>query len=504
MKLYNSIVSWIIKKRIHQIDLFINYPFEVQSELRTSLIDKAKNTEFGRKHGFKMIQSYDDFKNAIPLNHYEDLVDYITRMRSGEQNILWPSDIKWFAKSSGTTNDKSKYIPVSTESLEDCHYKGGKDLLSIYCNNYKAKNIFDGKSLMLGGTHQMSPLSNSMHEGDLSAIIMENLPFWVQLQRSPDMRIAKLSEWETKIDKMAEQAIQENISSMSGVPSWAQVFAKKVLEKTGKQNLNQVWPNFELYMHGGVSFEPYRKNFQTLFPNSINYLETYNASEGFIGIQDQPNRKDLLLMLDYGIYYEFIPLEEYGKTDCITLELDQIECNIDYVLVLSTNAGLWRYIIGDTIRFTQTKPYRFIISGRTKQYINAFGEELMVHNAEQAMQQACKLSNCEVIDFTAAPMHLKDENHAYHEWLIEFRIMPKDINHFTYQLDNALKSINSDYEAKRYNNMILKMPVVHIAKHKLFFIWMKKLGKLGGQNKVPRLSNDRKYLDQLLKINTQI
>lgn len=503
MNLYNSFVSWIIKKRIHQIDLFINYPIEVQGELRQSLIDKAKNTEFGVKHNFSAINNYESFKKQIPLHQYEDIEPYITKMRSGTQNVLWPTEIKWFAKSSGTTNDKSKYIPVSKESLEDCHYKGGKDLLSIYCNNFSSKNIFDGKSLMLGGTHQMSPLSDSMHEGDLSAIIMENLPFWVQIQRSPAMEIAKLSEWETKIDKMADQAIQEDISSMSGVPSWALVFANKVLEKTGKKNLHEVWPNFELYMHGGVSFAPYKKNFEKLFPQGINYLETYNASEGFIGLQDHPNKRDMLLMLDYGIYYEFIPLEEIHKPVPKTLELHEVEKDKDYALVLSTNAGLWRYQIGDTIRFTQLHPYRFIISGRTKQYINAFGEELMVHNAESAIEQACKLSHCEVLDFTAAPKHIEGEEKAYHEWIIEFRTTPKDINHFTYQLDNALKSLNSDYEAKRYNSMILTEPKVHIAKEGLFFNWMKARGKLGGQNKVPRLSNERKYLEELLNYNNK-
>lgn len=501
MKLYNSLVSWIIKKRIHQIDLFINYPIEVQSELRQSLVETAKNTEFGIKHNFSDIKSYQDFKTAIPLHDYEDLASYINKMRAGEQNILWPTEIKWFAKSSGTTNDKSKYIPVSKESLEDCHYKGGKDLLSIYCNNFAAKNIFEGKSLMLGGTHQMSPLSDSMHEGDLSAIIMENLPFWVQLQRSPDMEIAKMTEWETKIDKMADQAIEEDISSMSGVPSWALVFAKRVLEKTGKSNLHEVWPNFELYMHGGVSFAPYKKNFEQLFPQGINYLETYNASEGFIGLQDQPEKKDLLLMLDYGIYYEFIPIEDIHKSNPKTLELHQVKKGKDYALVLSTNAGLWRYKIGDTIRFTQTQPYRFIISGRTKQYINAFGEELMVHNAETAMEQACKLSHSEVIDFTAAPKHIEGKQTAYHEWVIEFKVAPVDINHFTYQLDNALKSLNSDYEAKRYNNLILSEPKIHMAKPGLFFNWMKSRGKLGGQNKVPRLSNERKYIEELLNAN---
>jgi len=502
MKIYNSIVSWIIKKRIHHIELFINYPHEVQEELRLSLIDTAKNTEFGRAYDFNSIKNSKDFSERIPIHSYEALEPYIKRMRSGEENILWPTEIKWFAKSSGTTNNKSKFIPVSEEAIEECHYKGGKDLLSIYCNNYPVKNVFEGKTLMLGGSHEISPLSDSMHEGDLSAIIVENLPFWVQYQQSPDKEIALMSEWEKKIDLMTEQAIGEDISSLSGVPSWTLVFANKVLEKTGKSNLQEVWPNFELYMHGGINFEPYRKSFKKLFPKGVNYLETYNASEGFFGVQDQPNKKDMLLMLDYGIYYEFLPFTKELDKNAKTLSLSEVELHTDYALIISTNAGLWRYSIGDTIQFTQKKPYRFIISGRTKHHINAFGEELMIHNAEKALQQACKLTNTEVSEYTAAPMHLAEGQKAYHEWIIEFKEAPKDLSNFIYHFDNALKSTNSDYEAKRYKNMVLEEPRIHIAAKGLFFKWMKQKGKLGGQNKVPRLSNSREYLEELLKMNS--
>ena len=502
MKIYNSIVSWIIKKRIHHIELFINYPHEVQEELRLSLIDTAKNTEFGRAYDFNSIKNSKDFSERIPIHSYEAIEPYITRMRSGEENILWPTEIKWFAKSSGTTNNKSKFIPVSKEALEDCHYKGGKDLLSIYCNNYPVKNVFEGKTLMLGGSHEISALSDSMNEGDLSAIIVENLPFWVQYQQSPDKEIALMSQWEKKIELMVEQSIDEDISSLSGVPSWTLVFANKVLEKTGKENLQEVWPNFELYMHGGINFEPYRKSFQKLFPKGINYLETYNASEGFFGLQDQPNKKDMLLMLDYGVYYEFLPLENEADKNAKTLSLSEIELHTDYALIISTNAGLWRYSIGDTIQFTQKEPYRFIISGRTKHHINAFGEELMIHNAEKALQQACKLCKTEVTEYTAAPMHLTDGQKAYHEWIIEFKEAPKDLNNFIYHFDIALKSVNSDYEAKRYKNLILEEPKVHVAAKGLFFRWMKQKGRLGGQNKVPRLSNSREYLEELLAMNS--
>jgi len=501
MKIYNSIVSWIIKKRIHHIELFINFPHEVQGELRQYLIDSAKNTEFGKTYDFNSIKNSKDFCSQIPLHTYEDLEPYITRMRSGEQNILWHTEIKWFAKSSGTTSSKSKFIPVSKEGIEDCHYKGGKDLLSLYCNNFPIKNIFEGKSLMLGGSHSISTLSNKMHEGDLSAIIMENLPFWVLLQQSPAKEIALMDEWERKIDLMAVQAINEDISSISGIPSWALVFAEKVLEKTGKANLHEVWPNLELYMHGGINFEPYKKQFKKLFPRGINYLETYNASEGFFGIQDQPNSSELLLMLDYGIYYEFIPLEISSTKNPQTIGLDEVVLGKDYEMVITTNTGLWRYRIGDTIQFTNTKPYRFIISGRTKHFMNAFGEELMIHNAEKAMELACRNTEIEILEFTAAPKHITRNQRAYHEWLIEFKKEPKDLAGFTSKFDQALKSLNSDYEAKRHKDLILTSPKIHCAKKNLFFNWMKSKGKLGGQNKVPRLSNNREILEELLELN---
>jgi hypothetical protein len=501
MNIYNSIVSWIIKKRIHHIELFINYPHEVQNELRQHLIDSAKNTEFGKTYDFKSIKNSKDFCENIPLHSYEDLEPYITRMRSGEQNILWHSEIKWFAKSSGTTRSKSKFIPISNESIEYCHYRGGKDLLSIYCNNFPAKNVFEGKSLMLGGSHSISTLSNKMHEGDLSAIIMENLPFWVQLQQSPDKEIALMDEWEKKIDLMADQAINENISSISGIPSWALVFAERVLKKTGKSNLHEIWPNLELYMHGGINFNPYKKQFEKLFPKGLNYIETYNASEGFFGIQDQVNSSEMLLMLDYGIYYEFIPLEYSDSKTPETISLNKVVTGKDYELVISTNGGLWRYRIGDTIQFTETAPYRFIISGRTKHFLNAFGEELMIHNAESALKEVCKGTEIEILEFTAAPKHIYENQKAYHEWIIEFKNAPENLESFRDQFDSALKTLNSDYEAKRYKNMILEMPKVHIAKKGLFFNWMKSKGKLGGQNKVPRLSNNRDTLEELLKLN---
>ena len=501
MKIYNSIVNWIIKKRIHQIKLFINHPDEVQEELRLSLIDKAKNTDFGRTYDFNSIKNQKDFSERIPLQQYEDLEPYIYRMRSGEQNVLWPSKIKWFAKSSGTTSNKSKFIPVSNAAIEDCHYKGGKDLLSIYCNNYPAKNIFKGKSLMLGGSHQMSPLSDRMFEGDLSAIIVENLPFWVQLQRSPDKDIALMGEWEKKLDLMAEQAINEDITSLSGVPSWALVYANKVLDITGKSNLHEVWPNLELYMHGGVNFEPFKKQFKTLIPtNKMNYLEAYNASEGFFGIQDQKDSKDLLLMLDYGIFYEFIPLSEYdnGKREAITL--DRIKIGVVYVLIISTNAGLWRYVIGDTIRFTSDNPFRIKIVGRTKSFLNSVGEELMVENTVEALKNCFKSDNCSIKDYIVTSVH-DDNGKVFHHWIIEFVKEPKNKDNFMSCLDKNLRLINSDYDAKRSKNLLLQNPQLTIANKDLFYKWLQKNNRLGGQFKIPRLDSTSKIFNDIIKMN---
>jgi hypothetical protein len=501
MKIYNSIASKIIKKRINQINLFIEFPHKIQDNLRKKLIQKAKNTAYGIKYNFKYIQSKSDFIKNVPLSNYDDLDPYIKRMRTGEQNVLWPSRIKWFAKSSGTESSKSKYIPVSYESIKKCHYKGGKDLLSIYCNHFPVKNIFKGKSVLLGGSHEMSRFSNQIYEGDLSAIIVDNLPFWVRLQQSPSKEIALMSEWEKKIDLMADQAIYEDVSSLSGVPSWAMIFANKVLEKTGKSNLHQVWPNFELYMHGGVQFSPYRKYFEKLFPKGINYLETYNASEGFFGVQDIPGDRGMLLMLNYGIYYEFLPLKGLSDINPISLSLEQVNMGEDYALVISTNSGLWRYLIGDTIRFTCLSPFRIIVTGRTKHFLNSFGEELMVHNADQALQIACDQTKSEVIDYTASTKHASSKMKAHHEWLIEFIVPPKDLNFFVDVFDSSLMNLNSDYEAKRFKSLILQKPILHVAKKRLFYNWMKQKGKLGGQNKVPRLSEDRIYLEELLKMN---
>jgi len=502
MALINSVISWLMKKRIHQIELFMKYPHEVQTEWLRRLLYTARNTEWGRKYHFKSISTPAQFMNRVPVNDYEALKGSIDRLRKGEQNILWPSEIKWFAKSSGTTCDKSKFIPVSQEALEECHFKGGKDMLSIYCNNHAETKLFDGKSIAMGGSHQIKEVNNELYyQGDLSAILIQNLPGWAEFMRTPNLTIALMDEWESKIEMMAADTIQQDVTNISGVPSWTLLLFKRVLEMTGKKNILEVWPNFELFIHGGVNFSPYREQFRQILPSpKVNYLETYNASEGFFGIQDRTEADDMLLMLDYGIYYEFIPLDQVGKSHPVVYSLEQVELNVNYAIVITTNAGLWRYMIGDTIQFTSCNPYRIKISGRTRNYINAFGEELIIDNAEKAMTIACERCHAIVTEYTAAPVYLSGDRKGAHEWLIEFEKKPDDLAFFGSTLDTALKSLNSDYEAKRYQNMLLEEPRIHILPPKTFYLWLKKKGKLGGQYKVPRLSNDRKYVDEILQL----
>jgi hypothetical protein len=503
MALINSVLSWLMKQRIHQMELFMKYPHEVQFDWFSQLLSQAKNTEWGRIYDYKSITRPEEFKSRVPLNDYESIKPYVERLRKGEQNILWPTEIKWFAKSSGTTGAKSKFIPVSEEALEECHFKGGKDLLSIYCNNHPETLLFDGKGIAMGGSRQVMEVSNDSfyYEGDLSAIIIQNLPFWVEFRRTPNLSIALMDEWEQKIERMAAETIGHDVTSASGVPSWTLLLFRRVLEMTGKSNILEVWPRFELFIHGGVNFLPYRDQFSRLLPSpKVNYLETYNASEGFFGIQDRDLADDMLLMLDYGIYYEFLPLDQLGKTGAETRSLDQVETDVNYAMVISTNAGLWRYMIGDTVTFTTLNPYRIKITGRTRNFINAFGEEVIIDNAEKALAIACEKCQAIVSEYTAGPVYFKDGNRGAHEWLIEFEQPPADLGYFINTLDNALKSLNSDYEAKRYHDMILGEPIIRIMLAGTFYAWLKMKSRLGGQHKVPRLSNDRKYIEEILQM----
>ncbi len=500
MALMNSVISWLMKKRLHQIELFMKYPHEVQQEWFKKLISNGADTEWGKKYNYKNIKSVEDFRSNVPISDYDALKPYIDRLRSGEQNILWNTDVKWFAKSAGTTSDKSKYIPVTEESLEECHYKAGKDMLSIYFNNNPESIFFDGKGLALGGSQKISEFNNSeYYEGDLSAIIIHNLPYWAEFVRVPKRKVALLENWETKIDIMAETTKDHDVTNLSGVPSWTLLLLKRILKITGKNNILEVWPNLEVFFHGGVNFDPYRKQFDELIPSKkMIYMNTYNASEGFFGIQRGNKADDLLLMLDYGVYYEFLPLDRLHDENPKTIGLKEVKLNTNYALVISTNAGLWRYLIGDTVEFTSLLPYRIRITGRTKNFINAFGEELIIDNAEAALKAACLKHKAVINEYTAAPLYLEGDKKAAHEWIIEFETPPGDLKKFTRTLDNRLKSINSDYEAKRSHNILLNKPKVIPVPKGTFYKWMKKKGKLGGQNKVPRLSNNRNYIDDIL------
>lgn len=501
MAIVNSIFTWYMKKRIHQIELFMKYPLDVQDEWLHTLISSAENTEWGKLYDYKSILNVQQFKERVPIQNYDTLKPYIERMLQGEQNILWPSEIKWFAKSSGTTSDRSKFIPVSEEALEECHFKGGKDMLSIYCNNRPNTQMFTGKGLVLGGSHQINQLCEDIHYGDLSAVLIKNLPIWAEYYRTPDMSIALMDNYEEKMDRMAEATIRENVTNISGVPTWTIVLAKKVMELTGTKNLLEVWPNLEAYFHGAVNFAPYRQQFKELIPSpDMYYLETYNASEGFFGIQDQSYSDELLLMLDYGVYYEFLPLENLEDEHPKTLSLDQVELHKNYAVIISTNAGLWRYMIGDTIHFTSLYPFRIKISGRTKHFINAFGEEVIIDNAENALTKACAATNAKIKDYTACPIYFNGDEAGGHEWIIEFDQQPNNFEQFIDVLDQTLREVNSDYDAKRFKDMALRRPKVHNAPQDTFYNWMKNRGKLGGQHKVPRLANNREYVDDILRM----
>ncbi len=496
----NSVISWFLKQRVSQIEYFKENPHEAQDNLLFELLNKAKDTEWGKKYDYASIKDVKTYQDRVPVQDYDQIKPWIERLRKGENNLLWPTEVKWFAKSSGTTSDKSKFIPVSNEALEDCHFKGGKDMLSIYCNNRLDTGVFAGKGLVMGGSHSVSEFNSNSYFGDISAILVQNFPFWAQLLRTPDISIALMDNWEEKLDKIAHATITENVTNLSGVPSWNLMLLKKILDMTGRNNILEVWPNLELFIHGGVSFAPYREQFKKIIPSDqMWYMETYNASEGFFGIQDLPHSREMLLMLDYGIFYEFIPLDELEEENPRVLTINQVETETNYALLISTNAGLWRYMIGDTIQFTNTNPYRIQISGRTKNFINAFGEEIIVDNAEKALDSACHETGAVVSEYTAAPVFLEDNNSACHEYLIEFEKEPDDLNKFINVLDKTLQDINSDYEAKRTADILLKKLKVTPLPEGTFFRWLKSKGKVGGQNKVPRLFNNRKYVDEILK-----
>ncbi|MCA1763124.1 MAG: GH3 auxin-responsive promoter family protein [Flavobacteriales bacterium] len=494
----NSVFSWFMKKRFHQIELFMKYPMEVQQEVFEKLIAHGAQTQFGKQHGFADTKAQSTFKEKVPLQNYEDLKPIVERLKEGEQGIIWPTEINWFAKSSGTTSDKSKFIPVSKEALEGCHYKGGKDLLAIYNHNHPTNNVYGGKSLVLGGSSQINTLRKDSYYGDLSAIIINNLPLWVEFKRIPDREIALMDKWEEKIERMAQSVKGQDVTNIAGVPSWTLVLMHRILELTGKDTIAEVWPNLELYMHGGVNFTPYRRQYQQIIGNrDMHYYENYNASEGFFGIQDRSDGDDMLLMLDYGIFYEFIPVDQSHLEQPKTISLSDVEVGKNYEIAISTNAGLWRYRIGDTVSFTSKYPFRIKVTGRTKHFINAFGEELIIDNAEKALTIACEKCKCTITDFTAAPVYMSGKAQGAHEWLIEFEREPANLESFIETFDDALKQQNSDYEAKRTGDLTLRMPIVQSVPKNTFYNWLRKKGKLGGQHKVPRLSNNRDLVEEI-------
>lgn len=498
LNLVNSFMSWYLKKRVHAIEYFISNTEDVQHETFMRLLSQVKKTTFGKDFDLKSVNNYEAYKSRVPIHRYDDIKPYIQRCMEGEQKVLWPGEIQWFAKSSGTTSDKSKFIPVSYDALNDCQFRGSRDVLALYYDQNPNAKIFQGKGLIIGGSHQINELSPNSYYGDLSAVMMNNLPFIANYLATPGMDIALMEDWEEKLDKIIEHTIFEDVTNISGVPTWTLLVIKGLLERSGKKNLIDVWPNLELYVHGGVNFDPYRDQFNKLIdPKIMNYRETYNASEGFFGVQDGAEN-DMLLMMDYGIFYEFIPLEHLYDENPKAIWIDEVELNTNYAIILNTNSGLWRYLLGDTIQFTSKSPHRIKISGRTKLFINAFGEELMIDNANKAIVQAQKICDCIVTEYTAGPVYLDIDSKGCHEWLIEFEKQPKDLEHFISVLDLELMKTNSDYEAKRQADLALIRPRVNTCPPGTFYSWMKSRKKLGGQHKVPRLSNDRKILEDIL------
>ncbi len=498
MKLLSPAISKIARMRLWRIQNWTNHPVAAQREVLQDLVTAGQYTCYGRKYHFTRLFTVKDFKKNVPIQEYDDLRPYIMRMMEGEENVLWNTPVNWFAKSSGTSSDKSKFIPISEESLQDNHFQANKDVLSHYYNNFPGSDLLTGKALVIGGSHQINKVNDDIQYGDLSAVLMQNSPFWGQWLRTPELSIALLDEWETKIEQLALATANENVTSLAGVPTWTLLLLKRILEIKNKKTIIEVWPNLELYINGGVSFVPYREQFKQIIGAPINYLEVYNASEGFFAAQEKPDDDGMTLFTEHGIFYEFMPVEEYGKVSPYTVGLNEVELNKNYALVISTTGGLWRYLVGDTVRFTSLNPYRIIVSGRLKHYMNAFGEEVIVDNSDRAIAAASQQTNAVVSDYTAAPVYFSSNNNGAHEWLIEFDKEPENLAQFTAALDAELKNTNSDYEAKRHKDIALRMPLVRMLPKGTFTQWLRSKGKLGGQHKVPRLSNERKYIEEIL------
>lgn len=492
----------VLSPRLRQLDKYATQAEELQIKALRRLVRQARNTEWGHHHGFANISTYEQFATSSPVNTYEELKGYIDRMRHGESDVLWPGRVRWYAKSSGTTNDKSKFIPVSKQALHDTHYRGGTDAVAWYLRNNPRSNMFAGKALILGGSHQPNYNVAGSLVGDLSAILIENINPLVNLLRVPKKSTALLSDFEEKRDRIAREAMNQDVTNLSGVPSWMMSVINRVLEISGKDTLDQVWPNLEVFFHGGVAFTPYRTQYEHLIPSArMHYMETYNASEGFFALQDDPQDKAMSLMVDYGVFYEFIPMDEIDTPNPKVVPLWGVETGRNYALVISTSSGLWRYMIGDTVRFTSRNPYKFVITGRTKFFINAFGEELIVDNAETGLAEACRRTGAQVLEYTAAPVFMDGAGKCRHQWLVEFAREPEDVAAFARILDETLQQVNSDYEAKRYKDITLQPLELVVARKGLFHDWLASKGKLGGQHKVPRLSNNRVHIEEMLGFN---
>ena len=504
MKLFSPAISRLARLRYWRIEHWVNEPIATQREVLQDLITHGQYTHFGTKYGFSDIFNIRKFKETVPIHEYEDLKPYIQMIMDGEESVLWNTPVEWFAKSSGTTSDKSKFIPLTKESIEQNHFQGSKDVLTIFYKEQPDSDLLTGKGLVIGGSHQVHPIKENIQFGDLSAVLLQNSPIWSSFIRTPELSIALMDEWEEKIEKLAQSTIEEPVSSIAGVPTWTLILLKRILAITGKKNIKEVWPQFELYIHGGVSFTPYKEEFKKIIGPDCKYLEIYNASEGFFAAQDNINEEGMLLFLDHGIFYEFMPIEEYGKTHPVTVGLDKVVLGKNYAIVISTNGGLWRYLVGDTIQFVHLAPFRIKVSGRLKQYINAFGEEVIADNTDKAISQACETFGVNIKEYTAAPIYMSDHQSGAHEWLIEFETAPSNLNDFTVCLDKNLQALNSDYEAKRFKDIALGLPKITAVQKGCFHEWLKQKGKLGGQHKVPRLSNERIFIDEIKAVHENI
>ena len=504
MKLFSPAISRLARLRYWRIEHWVSEPVEAQREVLQDLITHGQYTQFGVKYKFAEIFNIRKCKETVPIQEYNDLKPFIDQIMAGEESVLWNTPVEWFAKSSGTTSDKSKFIPITKESIEDNHFQASKDVLSIYYNALPDSDLLTGKGLVIGGSHQVHPIKEDIQFGDLSAVLLQNSPIWSSLIRTPELSIALMDEWEEKIESLAQSTINEPVSSIAGVPTWTLILLKRILEITGKKTIKEVWPQFELYIHGGVSFTPYKEQFKKIIGGPINYLEIYNASEGFFAAQNNLEEEGMLLFLDHGIFYEFMPIEEYGKPQPKTIGLDKVVLGKNYAIVISTNGGLWRYLVGDTIQFVELAPFKLKVSGRLKQFINAFGEEVIADNSDKAISQACEDFGVTMNEYTAAPIYMSDNEHGAHEWLIEFEQKPSDLAAFTICLDKHLQALNSDYEAKRYKNIALGLPHITAIKKGAFHEWLKQKGKLGGQHKVPRLSNDRNFVEEIKLVNAAL